>query len=292
MVASCGGKTTPTPTPTPTSTPTPSPTPTPTTAPTLIDFAQDFTSISNLVYIYGNFTPTTGGAEVFADASRLSGGAGAVNYVFSPESIGYAFTDLNPAASFAGVDRTTTSATLRTYVKGDEALFLELPFQHVLRASYERKDSIISGTTPGILRSRRVSLFANRITTTNAISSVLTYTGLAHAVGGIRGTTPADIVVSQSTTFTVTPTATDPTLAGTIKLFEDVNSVLTQKAALAFTGTVAANGSFSGTITDTTYNFTGNFAGELAGPNREEVIIVFSASHTDGRRYVGSYIGG
>lgn len=288
LVASCGGTATPTPTPTPTATPTP--TPTPTATPTLIDFAQDFTSTSGLIYIFGNFTPT-GGAEVFSDASRISGGTGSINFVVTPEEVNYAFANLSPSPQFLGADLDSASATMRTYVKGDEAMFLELPFQHVLRASYQRVDPFISDTVPGDLRSRRVTLFGNAITTADAIDSVMTYNGLAAVVGGTAGTTPSMITIAHANAFTVTPGDPSITFAGTIEIYESVGGVETQVAELEFTGTVGTNSSISGTIADAGFGFTGSFSGALAGPDREELAVVFAASHADGREYVGSYIG-
>lgn len=287
MVASCGGSNSPT--PTPTETPTPTPTPTSTATPTPIDFAQDFIQTSTRVYIYANFTPT-GGTAVFSDAARVSG-TGAVSYTVSPEEVLYAFPNLAPSASFVGTDLVDASATMRSYANGDESLLMEKPYSHTLRVSYLRNDSFVSGTEPGILRSARVTVFGNEITTTDAVAAMLSYTGQTQVVGGTPGTTAANIAVANDSTFTVTPTDTVPDIAGTINIFENVGGTMTQKAALVFEGTAGANGTFTGDITDDTYDFEGAFSGSMAGPNREEIYLVFSATHEDGRRYVGSYLG-
>ena len=55
--------------------------------------------------------------------------------------------------------------------------------------------------------------------------------------------------------------------------------------------TVGANNSFATDLTDATGGFTGSLSGTLAGANRDEIVFVFGASHTDGRKFVGSYIG-
>ncbi len=293
LLVSCGGGTpAPTPTPTPTGTGTPTPTPTPT--PVTFTFAQPFSLGSNGLYIYGNFTPT-GGTEVFNDASRLNTGAAGLAFVVTPEKVSFAFPDLSAPVDFLGTNLTGSSAHLRSYAIGDRTLNMEVPFTNVLRASYARSDSFISGSTPGTLRSSRVLLVSVPVTITTAIAGTLTYTGQPHVVGGTKGTTVPSIVSAPAATFTVTVnTAVTPnttTITGTIPVFESVLGVPTARANLAFTASVGAGGAFTGTITDTTNAFAGTFFGSLAGPNREEAFLVFSASHADGRKYVGSLIG-
>lgn len=288
LLTSCGGSPTPTPTPTPTSTATATPTPTPSATPISFGFASPFSLTSSALYIFGNFT-ATGGTAVFNDGSRLNTGAGGVAFVVSPEKATFGFPDLSTAVDFAGTNLTGSTAQLRSYAIGDQALNLEVPFTNVLRASYARNDSFISGTTPGVLRSNRVLIVATPVTLTTAIASTLTYTGLPHVVGGTGGTTAPTATSAPATTFTVS--ATTPTITGTIPVSELVSGVATARANLAFTATVAANNTFAGTVTDTANGFTGTFAGSLAGPNREEVYLTFAASHTDGRKYVGSLIG-
>ena len=288
LLASCGGGGTPSPTPTPTSTSTATPTPTPSATPVNFGFTQPFSLGSGFLYISGNFTPT-GGTEVFNDASRVNSGTGGVAFEVAPEKATFGYPDLSAAAEFLGTNLTGSTPQLRSYAIADRTLNLEVPFTNVLRASYARNDNFISGTTPGVLRSNRVLLVAIPVTTTAAIASTLTYTGVPHIVGGTKGSTAPSTVSAAATTFTIS--ATTPTITGTIPVTEVVSGVPTVRANLAFTATVAANNTFGGTVTDTANGFTGTFAGALAGPNREEAYLVFAASHTDGRKYVGSVIG-
>jgi hypothetical protein len=292
LLASCGGGT-PTPTPTPTPTSTVTPTPTPSATPLSFSFTQPFSVGSGALYIYGNFTPT-GGTEVFNDASRVSAGSGGVAFEVSPEKATFGFPDLSAAAEFLGTNRTSATAQLRSYAIADRTLNLEVPFTNVLRATYARNDSFVSGTTPGILRSNRVLMVAIPVTTTAAITGTSTYTGQPHVVGGTKGATAPGSTSAAPVTFTITVnTAVTPnttTITGTIPVSELVSGTPTVRANLAFSATVGASNIFTGTVTDTANGFTGTFGGSLAGPNREEVFLLFAASHTDGRKYVGSLI--
>ncbi|MGN6497182.1 MAG: hypothetical protein ACTHK5_07555 [Tsuneonella sp.] len=294
LIASCGGggDSSPTPTPTPTGTPTPSPTPTPTPTPpafTDFDFSKAFTAtVSGASYIYAYFTPSSGGSEVWSDGA-LNAGASKIVYAISPESAAFTWPDPATLLTFAAADRQTATATLRTYRKGDDALTMELPFGNVLRVTYERKQSYTRDTVPGTLRSNRVTLFYNQVSTTSAISSNLSYTGTAQVVGGKSGTTAPGVISSPQATFTVT--ASDKKIAGSIQIVENVNGTATVRAVLPISAVTAANGTFSGNIDDTANGFKGTYVGALAGPSREEVLIIFSVSHTDGREFLGSLIG-
>lgn len=295
VLTSCGGGGgTSTPTPTPTSTPTP--TPTTTATPVVFNFGSDFTVVSGNLLIYANFTPT-GGAEVFNDGSLVSGSAG-LNFVFNPEKVVTSFPDLTTNPEFSGSQRVSTTATQRAYASGTTSLTLEVPYTNVLRSTYLRTDPFTSGTTAGTLVSRRVSLYYLPVTATAAIASPLTYTGNPLVIGGTRGTTTPGTVTSAAATFTVTPAATatgTPTLTGTIRIVEPVGGVPTERAVLPFSASVSSTGTFASStaapLTDTANGFTGNFVGTLAGPNREEILFTFGVSHTDGRRYFGSFIG-
>lgn len=284
LLASCGGNNTPDPTPTPTPTDTATPTPTPPPPPDF-NFAQDFTSTAGTNYIHAYFTPT-GEAEVFSDGSRVAG-SGGISYVASTQSILYFFPDFQSFVEFAGSDAVSISPSLRSYSKGGETLKIERPFTNALRVEYQRSDSAIVDTKPGNLRSQRVTLLALPITTTDAITTDLSYTGTPQVAGGIPGTTLPDGVLTQVTTFTVN--ASNSAVSGSIKVFDN-DGVPTQVAELGFTATLLANQTFSGDITDTTYGFTGRYFGSLVGANRDEFILVFAASHTNGRKYVGSLI--
>jgi hypothetical protein len=295
VLTSCGGGGTPTPSPTPTSSPTP--TPTTTATPVVFNFTSDFTVVSSNLLIYANFTPT-GGTEVFNDGSLIGGSAG-LNFVFNPEKVVTSFPDLTTNPEFSGSDLVGSSANQRAYANGTTSLTLDVPFTNVLRSTYLRTDPFTSGTTPGTLTSRRVSLYFLPITTTTAIASPLTYTGNPLVIGGTKGTTVPGTVTSAAATFTVTPAATatgTPTLTGTIRIVEPVNGVPTERAVLPFSASVTSTGTFSSTTTaplaDTANGFSGGFAGTLAGPNREEILFTFGVTHaTDGRRYFGSFIG-
>lgn len=289
MVVSCGGDDSPTPTPTPTGTGTPTPSPTPTGTPTPIAFGfdEDFAAATSAIYTYAYFTPS-GGDAVFSDANRINGNAG-IGYAVSPEQVDYGYADLEDPVQFAGTDLASETPTMRTYTKGEETLILELPFEHVLRARYVRSDPFVRETVNGTLRSHRASLYVSPVTTDDDIDSALSFTGQAAVVGGVPGETSSSAVSSPATSFTVS--GSDPTVTGTIRVFETVDGTQTQRAELSFSAGLTDSGSFSGDITDDTYDFEGKFSGALAGPNREELVIVFSASKEDDRKYVGSYIG-
>jgi hypothetical protein len=288
LLAACSGSKSPTPTPTPTGTPTPSPTPTPTPTPVAVDFdfAKAFTAtIANSSYIYAYFTPT-GGSEVWSDGSRV-GGLSKIEYAVSPENVAFTFPDPLALTTFGGADRQTDTLTLRTYRKGTEGLTLELPFDQVLRVSYEHSQNFVRDTVAGVLRSTRVTLFFNVVTTTAALTN-LSYTGTAQVVGGKPGSA-SSVFTSEPATFTVT--ASDKKITGSIRVFETVAGVKTLRAVLPISGTLAADSSFSGAIDDTANGFKGTFVGSLAGPAREEVAIIFNVAHTDGRELIGSFIG-
>lgn len=289
VLTSCGGSPAPTPTPTPTGTATP--TPTSTATPVVFNFTSDFVVSSGGIYIYANFTPT-GGTEVFSDASRLSGLSG-LAYTTSPEKVVFGFPDLTDDVTYLGSERTSATATGRVYARGDTSLTIEQPFTHSLRATYKRTDPFTRSGVAGTLRGYRVGLFTLPVTTTTAIASNIAYSGTPQVVGGTLGSTAAGAITSTTTTFTVVPAAsatTTPTITGTIRVFETVGAVTTEKATLALTGTIAATGAISGTLADTAAAFSGNFAGALSGANREEAAIVFSVTHADGRKYVGSVL--
>lgn len=289
VLTSCGGTPTPSPTPTPTSTGTP--TPSPSATPVVFNFTSDFTVSTGGIYIYANFTPT-GGTEVFSDASRLTGLSG-LAFVATPEKVVFGFPDLPDDVTYLGSERTSTSATGRVYTRGETSLTIEQPFTHSLRTTYKRTDPFTRSGVAGTLRGYRVGLFTLPVTTTTAIGSNLTYTGTPQVVGGTLGTTPPSAVTSTATTFTVVPAAsatTTPTITGTVRVLETVSGTTTEKAVLAFSGNVSTGGAISGTITDTANAFSGAFAGALSGANREEAALVFSVTHADGRKYVGSVL--
>jgi hypothetical protein len=289
VLTSCGGSSTPTPSPTPTGTGTP--TPTPSATPIVFDFAHDVATATGGLYIYANFTPT-GGSEVFSDASRING-TSTYSFAQSPEKAIFGFQDLTASAEFLGTERTSTTTTQRIYSRTGTSLTLDVPYGNVLRATYLRTDPFTSGTTAGTLRSYRVGLFTVPVTITSAISTSTSFTGTPHVVGGTLGSTPAGAASAIAQGFTITPGTTAPTVAGSIRVSETVANVSSEKAVLAFTGafTSATSNLFSGTIADTANGFSGTFSGTMAGPNREEVLLLFSVTHTDGRKYVGSFIG-
>ncbi|MEO5706692.1 MAG: hypothetical protein ABIT10_12320 [Alteraurantiacibacter sp.] len=288
VLTSCGGSPSPTPSPTP-GTPTPSPTATAT--PAVFNFTSDFALSTGGLYIYANFTPT-GGTERFSDASRISG-LGGLAFTASPEKSVFGFPDLSSDPTYLAAERTTATATQRIYVRDATSLTLDKPFSNMIRATYKRTDAATVGATAGTLRGYRVALITIPVTTTTAIAANITYTGTPSVVGGTLNATLPGTVTSTVTTFTVVPatsTTTLPKITGTIRVFETVGAVTTEKATLVFAGEIATTGSISGAITDTTFAFSGAFSGALAGPNREEMALVFSATHADGRKYVGDLL--
>jgi hypothetical protein len=259
------------------------------------NFTTPFTLSTGGLYIYANFTPT-GGTEVFSDASRISGLSG-LAYEIAPEKAVFGFPDLSTDVQYLASERTTTTSTQRIYTRDATSLTLDKPFTNVLRATYKRTDPFTRNSVVGTLRGYRVGLFTIPVTITTAIASNLTYTGTASVVGGTLGTSVPGAITSTATTFTVFPavpstttTPNLPTITGTIRVFETVGTTTTEKAVLAFAGTVGTNGAISGGITDAPNAFTGAFSGVLAGPNREELAVVFSASHADGRKFVGDLL--
>lgn len=290
LVAACfggGGDESPTPTPTPTSTASPTPTPTPTPTPVAFSFASAFEdSITNASYVFAYFAPT-GGTETWNDGSRQNG-TSTIKYAVSPESVAFTWPDAASLAGFTGADRQTATTTLRTYRNGTNAITLELPFQNVLRVTYEKVENFTRDSVAGLLRSNRVTLFFNEVTTTAAIATNLSYTGTATVAGGTPKTTPPGVFSAQPTTLTVT--ASDKKIAGTITIVENVGGTPTVRAVLPISATLGTGDSFNGTIDDTANAFKGSFVGALAGPNREEALIIYNVAHTDGREFIGSLI--
>ena len=295
LLASCGGddEPSPTPTPSPTTSPSPSPSPTPTATPTPTSVSFDFTTafaatFTNTAYAYAYFTPGTGGAEVWSDGTRREGQS-KIAYTVSPERAEFQAADSDTVYSFAGADRVATAADRRLYRQGTESLLLARPFEHVLRVIYERSDPYVRETVPGTLRSNRVALFFNSVTTTAAISENLAYTGTAEVVGGQSGTTPAGVYSSPEATLTVA--ASDKKITGSIRVVENVSGTATVRAVLPISATVGSSGAFTGEIDDTANGFEGRYVGSLAGPAREEVFVLFNVRNADGRKILGSFIG-
>ena len=296
LVTSCGDDETPDPAPTETATPTP----TPSQGLIDFDFASEFTATStNASFIYAFFSADGEETEVFSDASRING-LTSLQYALQPETVTFQFPDLADAVIFNAddlVNYVTTPEKERTYTRDDATLILEVPFEHVLRANYQLSNQDFRrGETDGTLRSNRVSIFFNRVTTETAISSNLSYTGNTLVVGGDPGVTEAGTISSPETTFTVTDGASEDTISGTIRIFEDDGSGPQLVATLNFSDTLSATGGFDGTLTDAANGLTGSFAGVLAGPNREEVVLVFSVIDDNAdddvlTEYTGSFIG-
>ena len=298
LLASCGGGNndnggTPTPSPTATGSGTPTPSPTATPTPTAIDFdfAEDFVATSNAVYGFAYFTPNSGGTETFSDGNRISGSS-RLTYTASPENARFEFSTLTGAQNFAGTDRDVTSTTLRSYTNSNGRLILELPYEFTLRGTYERTDPFTRETVPGTLRSRRVAIYLNPVDSATAVTSTLTFTGQPTVAGGTPGTTVPTAVSVPQRSFTINP-GSNPTLTGSLPIFVTQNGAQNQVALLAFTTTSTDNiNAFSGTLADSGAGFTGTFAAAFSGPNREELVIIYEARHaSDGRKFVGSFIG-
>ncbi len=295
LVTSCGDDETPTPTPTETATPTPTP-----TTSTTFSLTADFSATSvNANYGYAFFTPDGGGAEIFSGAARVNG-TSSITLVASPDSATFVFPDLSDPVVFGAADFVSVSATQRQYAAGDTALTMFLPFTNVMRVNYEiDNQDFTRDTVDGVLRSQRTALYFNSVTTTDDITAALSYTGAVDVTGGDPGVTAAGAISAPNVTFTITP-GTEDTVTGTLNLFETVAGAQTQIASFAISATVTASGVFQGTLTDTPNDLTGSFVGTLAGPNREELLIIFAAQDAnvpnaaddgDNRVYVGSFIG-
>ena len=300
LVTSCGDDDTSTPTPVATDTGTATPTATP-SASTSFSLTSDFTaSALNANYGFAFFTPDGGGTEVFNGGTRVNG-TSAIEFIASPESATFIFPDLSEAVVFGETDFVSVTGTERRYAAGDMALNLFLPFSNVMRVNYEiDNQAFTSGTVDGVLRSQRVAVFFNSPTTTDDITTALTYTGAIDVAGGAPGETAADALSAPDMTFTVTPGDPDDTITGTITVFETVMGTQTEVASFDVDATVAASGLFQGVITDTANDLSGTYVGALAGPDREELIILFGLQDADvegeeddgdNRSFVGSFIG-
>ncbi len=313
LVTSCGGDDTGTPTPSPTSTGTATPTPSPTPTPAVeFDLQGEFaTESTNANYAFAYFTPDAGGPETFSGASRLNGLA-SISLALSPELVTFGFPDLDQAVTFDNTELTGSTATVRSYARGAEKLVLELPYEHVLRVSYESQTDFTRDSTDGVLRGERTTLFFNPVTTEDDITADLNYAGSVEVVGGDPTQTLSGVISAPDVTFTISED--DSSINGTIEIYRDNNGTPELVATLVFErttnssdavtgGVLNSNGTFSGILTDETNDFAGTFAGSLSGPNREEIFILFSISGTtdadgdgdvdedDDRRFVGSFIG-
>lgn len=291
MIASCGGgnssTSTPTPTPSSTATATPSPTPTPTAL--NFDFAHDFGASSSFLYISAYFTPSSGGGATFSDASINNSSQGTITYTASPQSVTFQYPDQTSGVTFDSSTLTNTTATELDFQNSTgQKLSLVVPYGNVMRATFEQTDPYTQNTTTGTLLSDRVALFYNPVTDTNAISSPLSYTGNFQVVGGTPQTTPPGAVSVPSETFQIDASGN---LTGTLPISVTSNGSTTQVANFSVSGTVSSSNTFNGTLSDSSSGFSGNFLGTLAGPNREEMLFVFSVSNSDGRKFVGSFIG-
>lgn len=305
LVTSCGDDESEVPLPPTSETGTPTPTPSATsTTPLAFSLTQDFAAAStNANYISAFFTATGGTGEVFSSASRVNGGSG-MDFVASPDTATFSFPDLTSAIVFSAADFVSVSTTERRYSRSNESLSMFLPFTNIMRVTYERSGQpFTSDTTPGTLRSQRVALFFNPVTTTTAIDSDLTYSGAVQVVGGESGVTSPGVVSAPDVTFTVDANGADgeDSVLGAIRIFRTVNgaqelvtTLNIERTAMTSNAILLANGGFAGTLTDTANGFSGNYGGVLAGPNREEMLITFSVTSTtagDNTRFVGSFIG-
>ena len=296
LVTSCGDDD-PDPTPTPTSTSTATPTPTPTSSQVEFDLSQAFDAEStNANLSYAFFTADGGMDSVFSGATRTNGTA-VIDLAFSPESVSFGFPDLADRVNFVGSELVTGDAMRRIYQRTGERLELEVPFQYILRASYDRVSDFTRDGTAGELDATRSTLFFATVSTSDDITGVLSYTGSFQVFGGDPGTTEEGTVSAPDITVTVTPGATDndpDEASGTVQIFEAVNGVATLVASFPFEADINAASGFSVAIEDEARNIEGNLSGALAGPNREEVLLIFSATSTEtdnDTRYVGTFIG-
>ncbi|MEL1251204.1 hypothetical protein [Aurantiacibacter gilvus] len=304
LVTSCGGDDTANPTPTPTDSGTGTPTPTPTSSQVDFSVTEAFTAeSSNANAAFAYFTPDGSMDEVFNGAARLNGTAG-IQFLTDPESVTFAFPDLTDNVVFDATDFASVTATERNYARAGEKLTMLLPFAHIMQVNYELTQDFTRDTTDGTLRGTRAAFFFNRITTEDDITADIQYDGTVQVVGGDPGTTASDAISAPDATISVL--AANDAISGTIQIFEDVNGTPELATTLVFqrttndTGAVTggvfgSTGVVSGILTDTDNNFAGNFAGALAGPDREELLLIFSVTGNedddDDRRFVGRFIG-
>ena len=302
LVTSCGGDESPTPTPTPTDTGTATPTPTPTSSAVAYSVTEAFTAESiNANAAFAYFTPDGSMDETFNGASRLNGISG-IQFETAPESVTFVFPDLTNQVVFDDTDFVSVTATQRDYARAGEKLTMLLPFTHIMQVSYEQTQDFTRDTTDGTLRSTRAAFFFNRVESTDDVTTTLTYNGTVQVAGGDPGVTASDAISAPDASFDLQNTGSK--IVGTIEIYEDVNGTPTLIATLVFDGAINDTNTFSGTLEDTANNFTGSFAGALAGPDREELFILFSISGVEGedpddvsddnldaRRIVGRFIG-
>ena len=299
LVTSCGGddSTVPTPTPTPTDTSTATPTPTPTPTPVVFSLTEEFLAQSvNANLSYAFFVADGSTDSTFSGASRVNGNA-AFELLFDPESARLGFPDLNDVVTFTDADFDAVTMTTRSYSRATESLLIELPFEHILRTNYVLDQSFIQDTTPGTLTANRATLYFSPVTTDTDIASVLTYAGSVQVFGGDPNVTAEGAISSPDITLTVTPGATDAdpdTVAGTIRIIEDVMGTPTEVAVFTIAADLTSVNGFTVEVEDTTNMIAGSVSGSLAGPDREEALLIFSASSSEtdnDTRFVGTFIG-
>lgn len=302
LATSCGSDESPTPTPTPTGTGTATPTPTPTSSQVDYSVTEAFTAESvNANAAFAYFMADGSMDETFNGASRLNGLSG-IQFETDPESVTFAFPDLTDNVVFDAADFVSVTATQRDYARANEKLTMLLPFAHIMQVSYEQMQDFTRDTTDGTLRNTRVAFFFNRVESTDDVTTTLTYDGSVQVAGGDPGVTASDAISAPDVSFNLQNTGSK--VVGTIEIFEDVNGTPTLIATLDFDGAINDTSTFSGDLEDATNNFTGNFAGAIAGPDREELFILFSISGVEGedpddasdddldaRRIVGRFIG-
>ncbi|MDE1467721.1 hypothetical protein [Aurantiacibacter sp. D1-12] len=306
LVTSCGGDDTPTPTPTDTSTATP--TPTPSSGTIDFDLTAGFEANSNNANaIFAYFTPDGSTDQNFNGASRVNGSA-SVLLQFSPELARFAFPDLTNPVEFTDADLDSSTASTRTYARTGESLFLDRPFTHVLRVNYSRDDAFTRDTVDGTLNANRSTVFFNTVTTTDDLDTDLSYTGSVLVEGGTPGTTMRGDLSAADITFTVDADDADgdDAVSGTIEIIDSssgspvvVATLVMEKVTTTTNGTTTTRGvvnneGFGGALTDTANSLEGTYAGALAGPDRDEVVILFSVASTETDNdtvYIGSFIG-
>ncbi len=270
---------------------------------------MDFEAQStNANFIYAFFTPDGTMDTTFNGASRVNGSA-FISLAFSPELVEFVFPDLSDSVQFTDADFESETANTRRYSRAGETLFMERPFTHTMRVNYSREDDFTRDTVGGTLMGNRTTIFFNTVTTDDDLDTDLSYTGSVEVRGGTPGATEPGALSAADITFTVDADDADgdDAVSGTIQIIDNSSGAPVVVATLVMgkaevtsgtttttTGIVTANGGFGGDLTDTANALTGSFAGALTGPNREEVLILFSVSSTEtdnDTTYIGSFIG-
>ncbi|RJY09985.1 hypothetical protein D6201_12055 [Aurantiacibacter aquimixticola] len=276
---------------------TPTPTPTPTTSVIDFDLRAGFEAESeNTAISVSNFRPAADGIRRFDTATRVDG-VTAVSLRYSPARLTLAFPDLSSPVQFASTAFGTTSDTRLVVGRTDFGAVLDIPFDHVLRASYTSEENASRNGAAGIVETRRTAFFFNPVTTQSDLAETITYAGDTSVSGGVPGDTRLSTqrLSARTVNLQLRPggrPSDDDRIAATISISESQGITTPRSVSIPFDTAISANGSFAQEIDHRGY--TGTVYGSVAGPDRQEVLILFAVSGEDlGQTviYVGNFIG-